>query len=85
MTEIEMQEVYLRDAFLQDMRYYSYPVDLSKSVLDHFMDSLDVFDYCLELESKFPGVRFDEQEFMDIPTIDDLYKYVCKKIKETRG
>lgn len=43
------------------------------------LDSLDKAEIMINIEDEF-GIEFDEEEMLDVKTVEDLHKIVAKKI-----
>ncbi|MDD4532392.1 MAG: acyl carrier protein [Bacilli bacterium] len=43
------------------------------------LDSLDKAEIMINIEDEF-GIEFDEEEMLDVKTVEDLHKLVAKKI-----
>ena len=43
------------------------------------LDSLDKAEIMINIEDEF-GIEFDEEEMIDVKTIEDLHKLVAKKV-----
>lgn len=56
-------------------------VNESKSLKDLGLDSLDVVEYCLDLEDRY-GIQFETEELDPSKTVGDLFALIASKLGE---